>query len=54
MIIGNTSNKIGEFSIVSMPLASLKLFGCITQKDKVENMMPYKSDFQNNSLVNMD
>ena len=33
MIIGNASNKLGEFSCVAMPLASLKMFGCITQKD---------------------
>ena len=54
MIIGNTSNKLGEFSCVAMTLASLKLVGCITQKDKVGAMMPYKSDFGNNDLVNTD
>ena len=40
LIIGNASNKLGEFSCVAMPLASLKLFGCITSKDKVDGMMP--------------
>ena len=54
MIIGNASNKLGEFSCVAMPLASLKLFGCITQKDKVDAMMPYELDFKKNALVNTD
>ncbi len=54
MIIGNPSNKLREFSCVAMPFASLKLFGCITQKDKVDGMMPYGSDFVNNALLNMD
>ena len=52
MIIQNVSNKLGEFSFVAMPLASLTLFGCITNKDKVDGMMPYESDFKNNALVN--
>jgi len=54
MIIGNASNKLGEFSCVIMPLASLKMFGCITKKDKVDGMTPYESDFKNNALVNTD
>ena len=54
MIIGNASNKLGEFSCVAVNLASLKLFGCITQKDKVDTMMPYKSDFENIDLINTD
>ena len=28
LIVGNTSNKLGEFSCVYIPLASLKLFAC--------------------------
>jgi hypothetical protein len=54
MIIGNTSNKLGKFSCVAVNLASLKLFGCITQKKKVDAMMPYKSDFMSSNLVNTD
>ena len=54
LIIGNASNKLGDFSCVAMPLASLKLFGCITVKDKVDGMMHHKSDFENNVLVNTD
>ena len=54
MIIGNASNNLGEFSCVAMPLASLKLFGCITAKEKVDGMMHHKSDFKNNVLVNTD
>jgi hypothetical protein len=54
LIIGNAPNKLGEFSYVAVPLASLKLFGCITQKDKVNAMMPYESNFENNALVSTD
>ena len=54
LIIGNASNKLGEFSCVAMPLAYLKLFGCITRKDKVDAMMLYKLDFKNDALVNTD
>ena len=32
VIVGNASNKLGEFSCVSVLLASLKLFACIAQK----------------------
>ena len=54
MIIGNASNKLGEFSCVAVNLASLKLFGCITQKEKVDAMMPYKLAFKNGNLINTD
>ena len=54
MIIGNASNKLGEFSCMAMPLASLKLFGCIEPKDKVDTIMPYESTFENDALVNTD
>ena len=54
IIIGNASNKLGDFSCVAMSLASLKKFGCITQKDIVDAMMPYELDFENNDLVNTD
>ena len=39
---------------MDMPLASLKLFGCITVKDKVDGMMHHKLYFENNVLVNTD
>ena len=31
-LIGNASNKLGEFRCVALPLSSLKLFRCITKK----------------------
>ena len=32
MLIGNASNKLGEFSCVALPLSSLRLFRCITKQ----------------------
>jgi hypothetical protein len=54
LIVGNASNNFPEFSCVAMPLASLKLFACITKKDKVDAMMPYKLTSEDNVLVNKD
>ena len=34
MLIGNASNKLGEFSCVEFPCSPLKLFRCITKKEK--------------------
>ena len=37
-----------------MPLASLKLFACIAQKEKMDTMMPHELVFGNDALVNTD
>ena len=34
LIVRNTSNKLGEFSCMSMPITSLKLLACIAQNKK--------------------
>jgi hypothetical protein len=54
MIVRNVSNKLGEFSCGAMPLLSFKLFSCITSKTKVDGMLPYELDFENDVLVNAD
>ena len=33
LIVGNASNKLGEFSCLYIPFASLKMFACIAKKD---------------------
>ena len=53
-ILGNASNKIGEFSCVSIPLASLKLFACIAQEDKVAAVMSHLLAIENEALANTD
>ena len=54
LIVRNALNKLGEFSCMSMPIASLKMFACIAQKEKVDAMMPHKLVFGNDTLVNTD
>ena len=54
MLIGNASNKLGEFSCVALPISSLKLFRCITKKDKTNGIISHRADFESDLLVNTD
>ena len=53
-IVGNVSNKLGEFSCVTIPLASLKLFACIAEKEKLDTLFPYLLALENEALANTD
>ena len=39
---------------MSNPLASLKLFACITQEDKVDAILPHLLALENEALANTD
>ena len=39
---------------MALPISSLKLFTCITKKDKVNGIISHGADFENNCLVNTD
>ena len=54
LIVGNASNNLGEFSCVSIPLASLKLFACIAKKEKLDTLLPHLLALKNEALANMD
>ena len=53
-IIGNASNKLGEFSCVTVPITSLKLFACITKEKKLDGLLPYLLALENKALANTD
>ena len=54
LIVGNTSNKLGEFSCVYIPSAPLKLFACISEKEKLDTLLKYLLDLENEALTNTD
>ena len=54
LIVGNASNKLGEFSCVYIPFASLKLFACIAEKEKLDTLLKYLLDLENEALANTD
>jgi len=54
ILIGNASNKFGEFRCVALSLSSLKLFSCITKKEKTNGIISQGADFENDLLVNTD
>ena len=54
LIVGNASNKIGEFSCVYIPFASLKLFACVAKKEKMVTLMKYLLDLENEALANTE
>ena len=54
LIVGNASNKLGEFSCVYIPFASLKLFACINEKEKLDTLLKYLLDLENEALANTD
>ena len=53
-IFGNASNILGEFSCVTVPIGSLKLFACIAKDKKLEGLLPYLLALENKALSNTD
>ena len=49
-ILGNASNKMGEFTLVSLYLASISLFPCVIQKED-NYILPHGADIPNDLLV---
>ncbi len=49
-ILGNASNKMGEFTLVHLSLASICLFPCVIQKE-VNYILPHGVDISNDLLV---
>ena len=54
LIVGNASNKLGKFSCVYIPFASLKLFVCIADREKMNTLLKYLLDLENEALANTD
>jgi hypothetical protein len=54
LIVGNPSNKLGEFSCIYIPYASLKLFACVAEKEKFDTLLKYLLDLENKALANTD
>ena len=52
--MGNASNKLGDFSCVTVPIASLKLFACIAEEKKLMGLLPYLRALENEVLANTD
>ena len=51
-ILVNASNKLGEFTVVSLYLASISLFPCVTQKEE-NYILPHGMDIPNNLLAGL-
>ena len=51
-ILGNASNKLGEFTLVSLSLASISLFPCVIQKED-NYILPHGRDIPNDLLANL-
>jgi len=54
LIVGNASNKLGEFSCVYIPFASLRLFACMANKKKLDTLLKYILDLENEALAETD
>ena len=54
LIVGNASKKLGEFSCVYIPFASLKLFACVAEKEKFDTLLKYLLDLENKHLANTE
>jgi len=54
LIVGNASNKLGEFSCVTVPIESLKLFACIAKEKKLDTLLPYLLALEKETLANTD
>ena len=54
LIVGNASNKLGEFSCLYIPFASLKMFACISKREKLDTLLKYLLDLKNEALANTD
>ena len=51
-IIGKTSNKLGDFSCVSVPISTLALFACISEEKNLVGVMSYLLALENKLLAN--
>ena len=49
-IIGNSSNKMGKFSLMHLHLSLILLFPCVTQKEET-NILPLGKDILNDLLA---
>ena len=54
LIVGNASNKLGEFSCVYIPFESLKLFVCMADEKKLDTLLLYLLRLENKALANTD
>ena len=50
MIVGNASNKMGEFSCVYIPFAALRLFVCMAMEKKMDGLLKYIMDIEREAL----
>ena len=53
-IVGNASNKLGEFSFVTVPISSLALFACIAEEKNLVGVMSYLLALEKELLANTD
>ena len=53
-ILGNSSNKLGEFSFVTWPISSLALFACISKEKNLVGLLSYLLALENKLLANTD
>ena len=47
VIVGNASNKMGEFSCVYIPLTAMSMFVCMAMEKKLDGLVHYMTDLQN-------
>ena len=46
LIVGSSSNKMGEFSCVYIPLTAMRLFVCMAMEKKLDGMLKYIMDLE--------
>ena len=51
LIVGNASNKLGEFRCIYIPFTSLKLFACVAKKEKLDTLLKYLLDLEYKALA---
>ena len=54
LILRNTSNNLGEFSCVYIPLTSLRLFVSMADEKKLDGILKYILDLENKALAETD
>ena len=54
LIVGNASNKLGEFSCIYIPVASLRLFAFVAEEEKLDTLLKYILSVENEALANTD
>ena len=54
LIVGNASNNLGEFSCVYIPFASLRLFVSMADEKKLDGLLKYILDLENEALAETD